>query len=171
MLFTAYICLRCTGTWSWASGRPWAKTSWFQECSQCERLIILRSLLPRTPPSASYRLIPTLSLCTSYSALKKDGQRLSTLMKRGETVEARPARPVTVHSISLLKFQPPFFTLGKTWDSLLRLYTFVLCVGLFLHGWNGSLWSWNCFECQKSYGLISQEANVTSLLEVQRQQD
>lgn len=46
-----------------------------------------------------------------YSALKKDGQRLSTLMKRGETVEARPARPVTVHSISLLKFQPPFFTL------------------------------------------------------------
>ncbi|XP_038940651.1 pseudouridylate synthase TRUB1 isoform X4 [Rattus norvegicus] len=46
-----------------------------------------------------------------YSALKKDGQRLSTLMKRGETVEARPARPVTVHSISLLKYQPPFFTL------------------------------------------------------------
>ncbi|XP_031246688.1 probable tRNA pseudouridine synthase 1 isoform X2 [Mastomys coucha] len=46
-----------------------------------------------------------------YSALKKDGQRLSTLMKRGKAVEARPARPVTVHSISLLKFQPPFFTL------------------------------------------------------------
>ncbi|XP_052038673.1 pseudouridylate synthase TRUB1 isoform X1 [Apodemus sylvaticus] len=46
-----------------------------------------------------------------YSALKKDGQRLSTLMKRGKVVEARPARPVTVHSISLLEFQPPFFTL------------------------------------------------------------
>ncbi|XP_006527419.2 pseudouridylate synthase TRUB1 isoform X1 [Mus musculus] len=46
-----------------------------------------------------------------YSALKKDGQRLSTLMKKGKVVEARPARPVTVHSISLLKFQPPFFTL------------------------------------------------------------
>ncbi|KFO28973.1 Attractin-like protein 1 [Fukomys damarensis] len=46
-----------------------------------------------------------------YSALKKDGQRLSTLMKRGEVVEAKPARPVTVYSISLQKFQPPFFTL------------------------------------------------------------
>ncbi|XP_025774150.1 pseudouridylate synthase TRUB1 [Herpailurus yagouaroundi] len=46
-----------------------------------------------------------------YSALKKDGQRLSTLMKRGEIVEAKPARPVTVYSLSLQKFQPPFFTL------------------------------------------------------------
>uniref|UniRef100_A0A286X881 tRNA pseudouridine(55) synthase n=2 Tax=Cavia porcellus TaxID=10141 RepID=A0A286X881_CAVPO len=46
-----------------------------------------------------------------YSALKKDGQRLSTLMKRGKVVEAKPARPVTVYSISLEKFQPPFFTL------------------------------------------------------------
>ncbi|XP_051002812.1 pseudouridylate synthase TRUB1 [Acomys russatus] len=46
-----------------------------------------------------------------YSALKKDGQRLSTLMKRGGAVEPRPARLVTVHSVSLLKFQPPFFTL------------------------------------------------------------
>ncbi|KAM5243655.1 pseudouridylate synthase TRUB1 isoform 3-T3 [Hipposideros larvatus] len=46
-----------------------------------------------------------------YSALKKDGQRLSTLMKRGEAVEAKPARPVTVYSLSLQKFQPPFFTL------------------------------------------------------------
>ncbi|XDA88266.1 hypothetical protein R6Z07F_017934 [Ovis aries] len=47
----------------------------------------------------------------SYSALKKDGQRLSALMKRGEEVEAKPARPVTVYSLSLQKFQPPFFTL------------------------------------------------------------
>ncbi|KAL1788282.1 putative tRNA pseudouridine synthase 1 [Sigmodon hispidus] len=46
-----------------------------------------------------------------YSALKKDGQRLSTLVKRGEAVEARPARLVTVYSISLLRFQPPLFTL------------------------------------------------------------
>uniref|UniRef100_A0A286XR79 tRNA pseudouridine(55) synthase n=1 Tax=Cavia porcellus TaxID=10141 RepID=A0A286XR79_CAVPO len=46
-----------------------------------------------------------------YSALKKDGQRLSTLMKRRKVVEAKPARPVTVYSISLEKFQPPFFTL------------------------------------------------------------
>ncbi|XP_007939784.1 probable tRNA pseudouridine synthase 1 [Orycteropus afer afer] len=46
-----------------------------------------------------------------YSALKKDGQRLSTLMKRGEVVEAKPARPVTVYSISLQEFQPPYFTL------------------------------------------------------------
>ncbi|XP_007479012.1 pseudouridylate synthase TRUB1 [Monodelphis domestica] len=46
-----------------------------------------------------------------YSALKKDGQRLSTLMKKGEVVEAKPARPVTVYSLSLQKFQPPLFTL------------------------------------------------------------
>lgn len=32
-------------------------------------------------------------------------------MKRGEVVEAKPARPVTVYSLSLQKFQPPFFTL------------------------------------------------------------
>ncbi|XP_023494573.1 pseudouridylate synthase TRUB1 isoform X2 [Equus przewalskii] len=49
-----------------------------------------------------------------YSALKKDGQRLSTLMKRGAAVEAKPARPVTVYSLSLRKFQPPFFTLAVT---------------------------------------------------------
>ncbi|KAI1236178.1 putative tRNA pseudouridine synthase 1, partial [Lamprotornis superbus] len=48
-----------------------------------------------------------------YSALKKDGERLSTLMKRGEAVEAKPARPVRVYSLSLQHFQPPLFTLGK----------------------------------------------------------
>ncbi|NXU86826.1 TRUB1 synthase, partial [Xiphorhynchus elegans] len=46
-----------------------------------------------------------------YSALKKDGERLSTLMKRGEAVEAKPARPVRVYSLSLQHFQPPLFTL------------------------------------------------------------
>ncbi|XP_020929045.1 probable tRNA pseudouridine synthase 1 isoform X4 [Sus scrofa] len=46
-----------------------------------------------------------------YCALKKDGQRLSSLMKRGKVVEAKPARPVTVYSISLQNFQPPLFTL------------------------------------------------------------
>ncbi|NWJ11430.1 TRUB1 synthase, partial [Crypturellus undulatus] len=46
-----------------------------------------------------------------YSALKKDGERLSSLMKRGEAVEAKPARPVRVYSLSLQHFQPPLFTL------------------------------------------------------------
>ncbi|XP_040530103.1 probable tRNA pseudouridine synthase 1 [Gallus gallus] len=46
-----------------------------------------------------------------YSALKRDGERLSTLMKRGEAVEAKPARPVRVYSLSLRQFQPPLFTL------------------------------------------------------------
>ncbi|XP_067156388.1 pseudouridylate synthase TRUB1 isoform X2 [Apteryx mantelli] len=46
-----------------------------------------------------------------YSALKKDGQRLSSLIKRGEAVEAKPARPVRVYSLSLQRFQPPLFTL------------------------------------------------------------
>uniref|UniRef100_A0A8B9SQ07 Pseudouridylate synthase TRUB1 n=1 Tax=Anas platyrhynchos TaxID=8839 RepID=A0A8B9SQ07_ANAPL len=48
-----------------------------------------------------------------YSALKKDGERLSTLVKRGEAVEAKPARPVRVYSLSLQQFQPPLFTSGS----------------------------------------------------------
>uniref|UniRef100_A0A452T476 tRNA pseudouridine(55) synthase n=1 Tax=Ursus maritimus TaxID=29073 RepID=A0A452T476_URSMA len=63
-----------------------------------------------------------------YSALKKDGQRLSTLMKRGEVVEAKPARPVTVYSLSLQKFQPPFFTLGKTNNYFFFFFHMILCV-------------------------------------------
>ncbi|XP_062859814.1 probable tRNA pseudouridine synthase 1 [Trichomycterus rosablanca] len=46
-----------------------------------------------------------------YSALKKDGKRLSVLLKQGHEVEAKPARPVTVYSISLQEFNPPQFTL------------------------------------------------------------
>ncbi|KAM9715402.1 pseudouridylate synthase TRUB1 [Menidia menidia] len=46
-----------------------------------------------------------------YSALKKQGQRLSVLLKKGHTVEAKPARPVTVHSLTLQEFTPPLFTL------------------------------------------------------------
>lgn len=46
-----------------------------------------------------------------YSALKKDGATLSSLAKKGEKVEAKPARLVTVYSISLKAFQPPLFTL------------------------------------------------------------
>uniref|UniRef100_A0A3P8TCU7 Pseudouridylate synthase TRUB1 n=1 Tax=Amphiprion percula TaxID=161767 RepID=A0A3P8TCU7_AMPPE len=46
-----------------------------------------------------------------YSALKKDGQRLSVLLKKGHKVEAKPARPVTVYNLTLLEFKPPLFTL------------------------------------------------------------
>ncbi|KAB5555588.1 hypothetical protein PHYPO_G00035900 [Pangasianodon hypophthalmus] len=46
-----------------------------------------------------------------YSALKKDGKRLSTLLKEGHEVEAKPARAVTVYSLSLQDFNPPLFTL------------------------------------------------------------
>lgn len=46
-----------------------------------------------------------------YSALKKDGQRLSVLLKKGHKVEAKPARPVTVYNLSLQGFNPPHFTL------------------------------------------------------------
>ena len=49
----------------------------------------------------------------SYSALKKDGQRLSVLLKKGHQVEAKPARPVTVYNLSLQEFKPPLFTLGQ----------------------------------------------------------
>ncbi|KAK4821585.1 hypothetical protein QYF61_024444 [Mycteria americana] len=69
----------------------------------------------------------------SYSALKKDGERLSTLMKRGEAVEAKPARPVRVYSLSLQQFQPPLFTLGKGQRLLHRvmLPAYVECGGGF----------------------------------------
>ncbi|XP_037836972.1 probable tRNA pseudouridine synthase 1 isoform X2 [Kryptolebias marmoratus] len=46
-----------------------------------------------------------------YSALKKDGQRLSVLLKQGHKVEAKPARPVTVYSLTLQEFKSPLFTL------------------------------------------------------------
>uniref|UniRef100_A0A667XHC9 Pseudouridylate synthase TRUB1 n=1 Tax=Myripristis murdjan TaxID=586833 RepID=A0A667XHC9_9TELE len=46
-----------------------------------------------------------------YSALKKDGQRLSVLLKKGHKVEAKPARAVTVYSLTLQEFKPPLFTL------------------------------------------------------------
>ncbi|KAF7647408.1 hypothetical protein LDENG_00172830 [Lucifuga dentata] len=47
-----------------------------------------------------------------YSALKKDGQRLSVLLKKGHKVEAKPARAVSVYSLTLQDFTPPFFTLN-----------------------------------------------------------
>uniref|UniRef100_A0A8P4GC40 Pseudouridylate synthase TRUB1 n=1 Tax=Dicentrarchus labrax TaxID=13489 RepID=A0A8P4GC40_DICLA len=46
-----------------------------------------------------------------YSALKKDGQRLSVMLKKGHKVEAKPARPVTVYNLTLQEFKPPLFTL------------------------------------------------------------
>jgi hypothetical protein len=99
------------------------EASYFLEGSQCKELPVILSfhtiwnysVILSQPPQIvlSHSLPLSLSYLASYSALKKDGQRLSTLMKRGEVVEAKPARPVTVYSISLQKFQPPFFTLGK----------------------------------------------------------
>ncbi|XP_077407161.1 pseudouridylate synthase TRUB1 [Vanacampus margaritifer] len=46
-----------------------------------------------------------------YSALKKDGQRMSVLVKQGHKVEAKPARSVTVYNLTLQEFKLPFFTL------------------------------------------------------------
>uniref|UniRef100_A0A8C7EH38 tRNA pseudouridine(55) synthase n=1 Tax=Nothoprocta perdicaria TaxID=30464 RepID=A0A8C7EH38_NOTPE len=62
-----------------------------------------------------------------YSALKKDGERLSSLMKRGEAVEAKPARPVKVYSLSLQHFQPPLFTLGKSQNEFHRFTCHCIC--------------------------------------------
>ncbi|XP_072335558.1 pseudouridylate synthase TRUB1 [Scyliorhinus torazame] len=47
-----------------------------------------------------------------YSALKQNGQRLSCLVKKGEAVEAKPARPVVVFDLSLQDYNPPLFTLN-----------------------------------------------------------
>ncbi|XP_063291127.1 pseudouridylate synthase TRUB1 [Pelobates fuscus] len=46
-----------------------------------------------------------------FSALKRDGKRLSCLLREGVEVEAKPARPVMVYNISVTDFQPPLFTL------------------------------------------------------------
>ncbi|XP_008312368.1 pseudouridylate synthase TRUB1 [Cynoglossus semilaevis] len=46
-----------------------------------------------------------------YSALKKDGQRMSHLMSTGQKVEPKPARAVTVYNLTLQEFEPPLFTL------------------------------------------------------------
>lgn len=63
-----------------------------------------------------------------YSALKKDGQRLSVLLKKGHKVDAKPARPVTVYNLTLQEFQPPLFTLGSTRCLTQRLLSnLVLC--------------------------------------------
>ncbi|KAM7227554.1 hypothetical protein CapIbe_021251 [Capra ibex] len=78
---------------------------------QVPPLIILSRFLNLSLFLLPSSLSVSLLYFASYSALKKDGQRLSALMKRGEEVEAKPARPVTVYSLSLQKFQPPFFTL------------------------------------------------------------
>lgn len=48
-----------------------------------------------------------------YSALKKNGQRMSVLLKRGHQLEAKPARPVKVYNLNLQEFKPPLFTLGE----------------------------------------------------------
>lgn len=37
---------------------------------------------------------------------------MSVLLKQGQEVEAKPARPVTVYSVSLQDFSPPLFTIG-----------------------------------------------------------
>ncbi len=37
---------------------------------------------------------------------------MSVLLKQGQEVEAKPARPVTVYSLSLQDFSPPYFTIG-----------------------------------------------------------
>ncbi|XP_077595741.1 pseudouridylate synthase TRUB1 [Stigmatopora nigra] len=46
-----------------------------------------------------------------YSALKQDGQRLSVLLKKGQKVEAKPARSVIVYNLILQEFKLPYFTL------------------------------------------------------------
>ncbi|XP_040293758.1 probable tRNA pseudouridine synthase 1 isoform X1 [Bufo bufo] len=53
----------------------------------------------------------TLQVPPLFSALKKNGKRLSCLVRSGAEVEAKPARPVVVYSLTLTDFRPPLFTL------------------------------------------------------------
>ncbi|KAG9338330.1 hypothetical protein JZ751_025886 [Albula glossodonta] len=55
-----------------------------------------------------------------YSALKKDGQRLLVLLRQGQKVEAKPARPVKVYSLSILSVAEDFMS-GVWWTTLEKL--------------------------------------------------
>jgi len=51
-----------------------------------------------------------------YSAIKKDGQPLYKLARRGEKVELEP-RPVTIYELDMLAFEPPILKLRVTCSS------------------------------------------------------
>ena len=46
-----------------------------------------------------------------YSAIKQGGQPLYKLARQGKTDVARPFRPVTIHELTLLNWDPPFLSL------------------------------------------------------------
>jgi len=46
-----------------------------------------------------------------YSAIKQGGQPLYKLARQGKTDVARPFRPVTIHELTLLKWDPPYLSL------------------------------------------------------------
>ena len=46
-----------------------------------------------------------------YSAIKKDGQPLYKLARQGKTDVERPYRPVTIHELTLLNWEPPYLLL------------------------------------------------------------
>ena len=46
-----------------------------------------------------------------YSAIKKDGQPLYKLARQGKTDVERPYRPVTIHELTLLNWEPPHLSL------------------------------------------------------------
>ena len=46
-----------------------------------------------------------------YSAIKKDGQPLYKLARQGKEDVERPFRPVTIHELTLLKWDPPHLSL------------------------------------------------------------
>ena len=66
----------------------------------CEYQHVTRELIDTVLPSfiGDIEQVPPM-----YSALKKDGQRLYELARRGEEVERKP-RPVTIHELTLVDF-------------------------------------------------------------------
>ena len=54
---------------------------------------------------------PIMQVPPMYSALKKDGRRLYELARKGEQVD-RPPRPVTVHELNIVAFDPGTPTLS-----------------------------------------------------------
>lgn len=57
-----------------------------------------------------------------YSALKRGGQRLSDLARAGQEVMPKPPRKVKVYHLECTDFNPPYFSIGKTFPLLCRIH-------------------------------------------------
>ncbi|XP_071948585.1 pseudouridylate synthase TRUB1-like isoform X2 [Antedon mediterranea] len=68
-----------------------------------------------------------------YSALKLNGKRMSDLAHRGQHVDPKPARPVTVHSLECTHFSSPQFNLTLHCGGGFYVRSLIHDLGKYLH--------------------------------------